>query len=73
MEKAWKVTEGYDDRPGSYLEFRRCEGKYELSPQPYFPREKTEAGKPLRLYPGDIGYREACQELCRLYGDTWNM
>jgi len=73
MKMQWKVSEKYSDRRGSYLEFRRGAGDYELSPVPYFHREAVEAGKRLRLYPGDIGHREVCQELCRRYGDDWNV
>lgn len=68
----WKVSEEYENWCGSYLEFRRGDGDYELSPAPYFYDEALTKEK-LRLYPVDIGHREACRELCRRYGDTWNV
>lgn len=71
--KTWKVSENYSDKHGVYLEFNIDNGKYELSPTPYFKNEIVEKGKSLRLYSKDIGYREACQELYRLYGDEWNI
>ena len=65
MKTTWRVKEIWGG-----LEFRRGGEGLELSPSPYFnkisPRKRV-----LRLSHGDIGLREACRELCRLYGDQW--
>jgi len=72
MEKTWKVTEKHSPKGGTYLEFRRGVGTYELSPTPYFHQEDLKK-RVLSLNSGDIGYRQACLELCRRYGDDWNI
>jgi len=77
-KKIWKVNERYSDSTGTFLEF--CVGGeigWELSPAPYFHgaavTEALKNGKPLCLYPRDIGYREACLELSSRYGGDWNV
>ena len=63
--KKWRVKETF----GGGLEFRKNGEGLELSPSPYF--NTLFRKRVLRLVPGDIGLREACRELCRLYGDQW--
>jgi hypothetical protein len=71
-KKKWKVALKVFEKGGLYLEFRRGIGTYELSPNPYFYSEAIQNRKVLVLNSDNIGYRDACQELYRLYGDNWN-
>lgn len=70
----WKVKEKYSDRWGVYLQFNFTEDGdgYELDPGSYFHKEYVDRKRPLHLFPNDIGYHDACRELCKLYGDEWN-